>query len=424
MGRAVSEEGPTLIKLPPGLHAQFSCKIGHMYPRLINLSKSRSFFIFGARGTGKTTLVHESLHNVNQFPKSEIYLLNLLVPEVEHIYALNPSRLQEEIDSLKKSPKYIIIDEIQRVPKLLDVVQEMMFNKKYIFIMTGSSARKLKRGAANLLAGRANYFELYPLTFLELGKDFNLNQTLQYGSLPEIFHIEEVREKIQYLKSYTLTYLKEEIKAEQLVKDLDPFRKFMEVVGECSGEIINFAKIGRQCGVDHKAIRRYFQILEDTLVGYFLDAYHTSIRAKQVTHPKFYLFDLGVSNALNDNFHNKLSSSTFSYGKSFEHFIFLEIKRLNQYFEKNFKLSYLKTDTGQEIDLIIEKGKKVIFIIEIKSSSSINHEDHLKHLKNLSEHFPTARKLVLCQEKVPRKIEGIEIFPWALGLQEIFELNL
>jgi len=385
-----------------------------MYKRICNISKSRSFFLFGARGVGKTTL----LTHFKNFKNPVVF--SLLDPNLEDELLQNPMALKQKIEAIKPAPTHIIIDEIQKVPKLLNVVQLMMASHQYQFIMTGSSARKLKRGAANLLAGRANLYYLYPLTHLELGDDFSLAHALKYGSLPEIYSIDEEHEVINYLKSYVTTFIKEEIKSEQLVRNIDPFRKFLSVAAECNAEIINYSKISRQCGVDYKSVQNYFQILEDTLVGYVLDAFSEKIRQKQIKAPKFYWFDIGVARVLNENMRISDDPQGYSKGKLFEQFIILEMIRLNSYFAQDFKLSYLKTSEGVEIDLILEApGKKYTFI-EIKYTSTIQ-EEHLKNLKRLMSDYPKARFIVLCQESAARLVDGIEVLPWKQGIQAFFK---
>ena len=388
-----------------------------MYRRIINLSKSRSFFLFGARGTGKTTLL------TRQIDLKNAVIFSLLDPLLEDELRQNPMALKQKIEAMIPAPKQVIVDEIQKVPQLLDVIQMMMIDKKYQFILTGSSARKLKRGSANLLAGRANLSYLYPFTHVELGADFNLEFTLKYGSLPEIFSIKEDKEIINYLKSYVTTFIKEEIRAEQIVRRIDPFRKFLSVVAECNTEIVNFSNIGRQCGVDYKSVQNYFEILEDTLVGYLLEAFSEKIRQRQLKAPKFYFFDIGVARVLNENMNFGSPTEGCDRGKLFEHFIILEILRLNSYYMTDFKLSYLKTTNGTEIDLILKSNDKKYIFIEIKHTNRISEQDHLKNLKIIREDYPKATFMVLCQEDSARLIDGIKIMPWQQGIKEIFADN-
>ena len=326
------------------------------------------------------------------------------------------------IESYKQKPEWIIIDEIQKNPKLLDVAHKLIFETKIKFALTGSSARKLKRDSANLLAGRAFSFYLHPLSFLELKNDFKLDDVLSFGSLPEIFHFETEIDKKRYLLSYIQTYIKEEILVEQLVRNIDPFRSFLEVAAQSNTEIINYTNLAREAGTTAKNVERYFSILSDTLLGFFLEPYSKSVRARQKHSPKFYFFDNGVVRAISNEINQKLLPKTFSYGKLFEQFIICEFMRLNDYFEKNWKFSYIRTGAGVEIDLIIEKNRSEIILIEIKSTSSVIDE-HLSSLVTLGSDFKNAKKYILCQERHSKKIGGIQITNWMDGIKEIFEIE-
>lgn len=387
-----------------------------MYKRLCNLSQSHSYFLFGARGTGKSTLLNQFYSDL----KSQTLWIDLLEPEMEQTLSMTPSKLTEMINAQENPVTCVVLDEIQKIPKLLDVVHSLIEKKKICFALTGSSARKLKRGQANLLAGRAFQFKLFPLTFMELGNDFNLEKVLQWGSLPEIFHLKSDADRQRFLQAYTQTYLKEEILVEQIIRKIQPFRAFLEVAAQSNGDIINFSKIGRQAGLDPKSVERYFDILNDTLLGFYLEPYSKSIRKRQSQHPKFYFFDTGVVRALTRELDVKLKPQTYAFGKAFEHLVVLEIFRLNEYFEKDFKISYLRTKNNLEIDLILEKPS-VIILIEIKSSQQIV-QDHLTSLRSLSHEFPNAKKFVLCLEPRPRLVDGIKIIHWQEGLKEILAL--
>jgi len=331
----------------------------------------------------------------------------------------HPEKLLEMVKSYKKLPDWIIIDEIQKIPKLLDVVHKLIFEKKIKFALTGSSARKLRRDSANLLAGRAFSFYLYPFTFKELGDDFNLDQVLSFGSLPEICLMEDEKDKKRFLLSYVHTYIKEEILVEQLVRNIDPFRSFLEVAAQSNTEIINYSTLAKEAGISSKNVERYFSILSDTLIGYFLEPYSKSVRARQKQSPKFYFFDCGVVRALSNEINQKLLPQTFSYGNLFEQMVLCEFIRLNQYYEKNWKFSYLRTGAGVEIDLIIEKNRKETILVEIKSTNNC-FDEHLSSLKTLGSEFKNAEKYVLCQERFPRLVDDIKIFNWMEGITEIF----
>ena len=242
-----------------------------MLGRTINLVKNHSFFLFGARGTGKTSLLKEL------FPKNS-HFIDLLNLETEARYQLDPESLSRDLAELGPSVKHVVIDEIQKVPKLLDVVHRKIEEHRLHFILTGSSARKLKRGAANLLAGRAFVFHLFPFTAQEIGEEFDLHGALTFGTLPLASTLNDDRERRLFLKAYANTYLKEEVWGEQLIRKIEPFRKFLQVAAQSHGQIVNYSTIAQDVGVDDVTVKNYFSILEDTLVGILLPAYSGSAR--------------------------------------------------------------------------------------------------------------------------------------------------
>ena len=254
-----------------------------------------------------------------------------------------------------------------------------------------------------------------------MGKDFSLNEALTWGTLPKLDKLKSDEEKERFLESYCHTYLKEEVVAEQLVRNVRPFRKFLEVVAQQDGDIINYSKLAREIGVDDKTIHTYYEILEDTLVGFRLPAYDKSLRKQFIKSPKFYLFDCGVSRALSNHLHLSVTPRTYAYGKRFEQLLVLEIARLNEYLRKKFKLAYFQSKDGLEIDLVLERpGSKRIFI-EIKSAQSI-HLSEIGNLRKFSEEFSDT--LCYCLAQVPRaeKIDKVKILPWMEGVKEIFSL--
>ena len=363
-----------------------------MVQRLINPLKSRSFFLFGARGVGK------SYYLKNQFLKGNVLQIDLLLPELENKYSLDPNTLILELAALPKKsrPDWIYLDEIQKIPKLLDVVHYLIENEKYKFILTGSSARKLKRGSANLLAGRANIYSLFPLSYIETADQFDLVTALQWGQMPSLIELKTVREKTAYLNSYTLTYLNEEIKVEQIIRNLDPFRAFLPILGQMSGKVINHKKIANEIGVDSKTVKSYFQIIEETLLGFYLPAFHESVRKSQTISPKFYLTDCGLKKSLEGSLEQKPVPKTSVFGELFEHFIINEVRKLNHYYEKSFQLSYYSTKNGSEVDLVLSKLSKNI-LIEIKSSEKIDltevkaFSERSKDFKNVKQIYYVSR---------------------------------
>jgi len=225
----------------------------------------------------------------------------------------------------------------------------------------------------------------------------------------------------RYLLSYVQTYIKEEILVEQLVRNIDPFRAFLEVAAQSNTEIINYTTLAKEAGINSKSVERYFSILADTFLGYFLEPYSKSVRERQRRSPKFYFFDCGVVRAISQEINQELLPSTFEYGKLFEQMVVCEFFRLNQYHEKNWKFSYLRTGAGVEIDLIIEKNRKETILVEIKSTAKI-HDDHLSALRGLGSSFKGAKKYLLCLDKIPREVDGIRIIDWKEGLREIFQV--
>lgn len=381
-----------------------------MVKRLINPLTSNSFFLFGARGTGKSTLIRE------RFSDSAL-ILDLLDPELEDRLARNPADLINLI--AKGSPEWIVIDEVQKAPRLLDVVHSLIERKKQKFILTGSSARKLKRGGANLLAGRAFVYELFPFVAREIGEHLTLEEVLQFGSLPKVVTAESDAERKAYLRSYSLTYIKEEVNAEQLVRRLDPFRNFLRIAADQSGKLVNHSAIGKQLGIDHKTVVNYFSILEDTLIGFYLPSFHHSARKSQIVAPRFFFFDLGVRNSLAEmiDICPKLQSSYF--GDLFEHFVILEVFRLNSYFQRDFRLSHLRTKAGFEVDLILSKGKQNIFV-EIKSSQRVDPSE-VAHLAKHTADIPyVTDRYYVSLDTVEDKIAGVQCFHWTRFLEVIF----
>ena len=385
-----------------------------MFHRIANLIKSNSFFLFGARGVGKSTLLS------NHFAAHEVLLLDFLDTELYAQLQARPDRLREIVAQGNK--EWIVIDEVQKVPAILDEVHALIETKKYKFALTGSSARKLKRGSANLLAGRAFVFNLFPLTYLELGEQFNLDDVLTYGSLPKIFELETSREKVLFLKAYGETYLREEILIEQLIRNLPPFRKFLELSAAQNTEQVSYSSIARDILVDPKIVKNYFSILEDTLLGFLLEPYHTSIRRRQKSAPKFYWFDVGVCRALTGNVDYKITPGSFEFGALFESFLVNEIRRLLIYSEKSHALSFVRVDNNFEVDLVLERPGLPTYLIEIKSTDRVN-ESHIKSLAKLSADIKNSIPLLLSRDPVSKVIDGVSCLEWRTGLEEMGIVN-
>ncbi|USO02542.1 MAG: ATP-binding protein [Alphaproteobacteria bacterium] len=382
-----------------------------MFKRLLELPKNHSFFLFGPRNTGKTTLIKE------RFP--EAVFIDLLDPEEEEKYMRHPNELKYKVEALHKDQIHIVIDEVQKIPKLLNVVHYLIESTDKHFILTGSSARKLKKDGANLLAGRAFVRYLYPLSFMELQDDFDLNKALSFGLLPKIYQFDRQELYADFLKGYARTYLKEEIWAEHFIKKLDPFRKFLEVAAQMNGKIVNFTKIAADIGVSDQTVRHYFEILEDTLIGFFLEGFKHSVRKRLLERPKFYFFDTGVKRALARNLEIPAQKSTYEYGELFEHFLILECQKLAQYSDKDFRFSYFMTKDGVEIDLVVERPGQCTLFIEMKSKQTVDESD-LKELRMISKDFKGGEFVCFSDDSYKKVINGIEVYPWREGIKKYF----
>lgn len=286
------------------------------------------------------------------------------------------------------------------------------------FSLTGSSARKLKRGGASLLAGRANVFNLYPLTHREVPADYPLEHLLKWGGLPQVVLEPDPVEKRRILKAYTTTYLREEIAEEQLVRSLEPSQAFLSVAAQMNGKIVNYSAIAHDVGVSTTTIQTYFEILADTLVAVILPAYHSSIRKRQRANPKVYLFDLGVVEALIESSLGGEISGSYAGGNRFEHFVFLEIYRLQSYRELGWRFFYLRTKDDAEIDLIIERPNEPTFLIEIKSTDNVS-ERHATNLNRFAPDFKNAETIILSNDPVVKKFGKVRCRHWREWLREV-----
>jgi predicted AAA+ superfamily ATPase len=385
-----------------------------MYQRLCNPLLSNSFFMFGARGTGKSTLVRQAI--------PDAWLMDLLDPDTEERFAKHPGHLLLEAKAKAKNLTWIIIDEVQKIPKLLDVVHQTLEDSetRHIkFALTGSSARKLKLAGANLLAGRAFLNELFPLTHTELDQSFDLNAALNWGTLPKIFVLDSDESKREYLRTYARVYIKEEVWDERLIHRLDPFRKFIEIAAQTSGMIVNFSNIARQTGVDDKTIKKYFEILNDTFIGFYLEAYSRSVRHQQILSPKFYLFDTGVKRAMEGLLQVPIVPKTFAYGRAFEHFVIAECIRYNSYYRSDFRFYYLKTKSDVEIDLIIDRPGKTSLVVEIKSTDSVTSEDS-RTLLQFRQDFPSAKFQIWSCDPHAKQFDQVDSLHWREAIQQAF----
>jgi predicted AAA+ superfamily ATPase len=353
---------------------------------------TETFFLWGARQSGKSTLLRQSYPGLPW--------IDLLKADVLRRYATNPEFLRQELD--QSGGMFVVIDEIQKVPALLDEVHWLHENRGINFALCGSSARKLKRGHGNLLGGRGARYSLYGFSARELGANFDLERMLNQGGLPRIYFSDR---PTRLLNAYVADYLKEEVMAEGLVRKLPPFSNFLHAAALCDTQQVNFTNISRELGVSRETVRGYFGVLEDTLIGEMLPSFRLRPKRRVVAADKFYFSDVGVANFLAQR--GGLSPGSELYGKAFENWVLHELRCYNAYRERFARLAFWRLSSGIEVDFIINQLECAI---EAKSSARIR-EDHLKGLRELMAEYPeTARRLVVCREPGSRRTpDGIEI---------------
>ncbi len=385
--------------------------------REINLPKSQHFFLFGARQTGKTTLIREV------FGSSKLKEYNLLLSHEYTRLVANPSLFREEISALKNTIKYVFVDEVQRIPALLNEIQFLIDQKTpQTFILTGSSARKLKRGHGNLLAGRAWSYNLYPVTYYELNEAANLTSILSYGTLPNNITAPDILTKNENLRSYVDVYLREEIEAEALSRNIGGFIRFLSSAAQVNGEQLNYTSIAHDVGLSSVTVKEYFKILVDTLIGSLLLPFSHSERKKHKTSPKFYFFDTGVLRSLQKRLTLEVQPKTFEYGNYFETWIINEVIRISSYQRKDLILSFLRTAGGAEVDLIIETPRGKVFGVEIKSKEAPMPSDFEPGFNALKKVAPKAQCFCVCTGKNRRQVGQYEVLPYNEFLKFIREL--
>jgi predicted AAA+ superfamily ATPase len=380
-----------------------------MYKRLLadHLGRaSKSVLLLGPRQTGKSTLIKSLKPDLS---------INLASERLFLEYSSQPGLLEKVVEH--ERPSTVFVDEVQRIPSLLNTVQAMLDNgpRTRRFFLTGSSARKLRRGNANLLPGRVVSYYLGPLVAEELGEDLSLEKALIFGTLPGVVSEKDAKTKKDLLRTYGSTYLKEEIQAEALTKQIEGFARFLLVAASKSGEFLDFAKIGTLAAINQKTSSRFFEILEDTLLVHRLDAYATNETRRLVRHPKFYFFDNGVLNGLLKNF----TLSEDRKGFLFEHFIVNQIITSNLIAGEPARLSTYRTEAGSEVDLIIERDDDVL-AVEIKSAARVSPGD-FSGLRSFSEWQGKKRtRQILLYTGQNAYCEGtVEVLPWKKALEEI-----
>jgi len=345
-----------------------------MYSRLITPPKAKSFFLFGPRGTGKTTWVKSA------FPRA-VYI-DLLEAELFNDLTANPQRLSNLIPPEFKD--WVIIDEVQRIPDLLHEVHRLIETKKYYFILTGSSPRKLKRKGPNLLAGRALTLSMHPLSVAELRDDFRLEHSLKYGQLPSVYTEADPQ---RYLEAYVSTYLEEEIRQEGLTRNLSAFARFLEAASFSQGSILSISSVARECHVERKVVENYFSILEDLLIGYRIPIFSKKAKRRLVAHPKFYFFDVGVYRTLRPM--GPLDAPEEVEGVALETLFLQELIALNSTLGLGYKIFYWRTSNGREVDFILY-GPKRLLAFEIKRTSRMKSAI-LGGLKSFLADYPMAK---------------------------------
>lgn len=382
------------------------------YKRILNLKKllaQKSFFLFGPRSTGKTYLIDQQL-------KEDALIINLLKTDFYLRFSSRPSELEELISADPEGHSIVVIDEVQKIPDLLSEVHNIIGTKPHLrFLLTGSSARKLRKKTADMLAGRAWTARLFPLSWSEI-PDFDLERYLRYGGLPQVYPSQNPEEE---LYAYVDTYLKEEIRAEGLLRSLPPFSRFLKTAALSNGSILNFTEVANDSQVPPSTVREYYSILEDTLIGFMLEPWRESKKRKAIQTAKFYFFDTGVTHTIAGT--KAVDRNSNLYGNSFEQFIIMELRAYLSYRRIKEPLRYWRSSHGHEVDAIIGDHAA----IEIKSASRLSPAD-FKGLKAISEEGVFKNYYLISQDKISAKKENILALHWKDFLRQLWrdEANL
>ncbi len=374
------------------------------FKRTLDLKKlvqGKSFFLFGPRNTGKSFLIKQTF-------SKDTKVINLLRSDVYLELLSNPHKIRERIDF--KKDKIVVIDEIQKIPLLLDEVHDMIEEYNIHFLLTGSSLKKLKSKENNLLGGRARRADLFPLTFAEL-KDFKLDQYLRYGGLPSIVISNE---KDEDLDAYVYNFLNEEIKLESKIRKLDFFHRFLETAATFSAEIINYSNVASDIGVSEITIKSYYQLLDDTLIGFQLFPWRKGRSRKSITSSKFYFFDTGVMHSILKS-PKILDKNSDIFGRTFEQFIAQEIRAYLSYRRLNYDFKFWRSLDKKEVDFVINDN----LAIEVKSSKKVKPE-HLSGLKLIAVEGNFKKRILISCDPTYRTIEGIECFYWSDFLNQLW----
>ncbi len=363
-------------------------------------NEGQSIFFWGPRQTGKSTLLKALFPNALFF--------DLLLTDVYKRLLTNPEYLRETV--LATGNKVVVIDEIQKIPQILNEVHWLITNHSVQFILSGSSPRKIIRSGENLLGGRALKYELYPFTFSEI-PDFDLIRAVNHGMMPRHYLSTNPKKSIA---AYLGSYLRDEIVAEAKIRNVDVFARFLESAAFSNGEIVNYTNIASDCGVSSPTIKEYFQILEDTLIGRFVPIYQKKPKRRVIKAPKFYYFDIGITNHLLNR--PKIEIGTELFGNAFESLIFQELIAYSHYSGKEFRVSYWRTASQLEVDFILGNHEVVL---EVKSSNRIVAR-HLGGIKAFREEYDVRKSIVVCTEVLPRIHDNIDILPWRLFLEKLW----
>jgi len=372
----------------------------------IELPPRQSAFLWGARKTGKSTYLKKN------FPDSLVF--DFLKSDLFIEFSKNPSLLREQLLAQNEAVigHPVILDEVQKVPQILDEVHWLIENKGFQFILCGSSARKLIRGQANLLGGRAWRYEMFPLTTVEIG-GVDLLRALNHGLIPAHYLQNNYKKS---LSAYVRDYLKEEVFNEGLTRNIPAFSRFFDAMGYSHGEMTNFSNIARECGVSSKTVKEYYQILVDTLLGTMVEPFKKRKNRQTISKAsKFYLFDVGVAGAITHREIHEEKGELF--GKAFEHFILMQMVAHSSYSELEYEINFWRTKSGMEVDFILGKGE---IAVEIKGSSRVDNRA-LKPLSAFIEEYSPRKGFVVCNEKAKRVHGNIMVIPWRMFLDDLWE---
>lgn len=365
-------------------------------------SGNESLFLWGARQTGKSTLLKSLFPNALWF--------DLLLSDTFLRYQSEPQQFRQAVLASGNTVP-VVVDEIQKIPALLDEIHWLIVNNSVRFILSGSSPRKIIRAGNNLLGGRALRYELFPLIHAEI-PDFELLRALNNGLLPRHYLSENPKKLIE---AYIGNYLKDEILAEAKIRNMNAFTQFLEAAAFSNGEIVNYSNIATECGVSHNTVKEYFQILEDTLLGRFLPSFQKKPKRRVILAPKFYYFDLGIVNKLLKR--GRIEAKSESFGHAFEHFIYQELHAHSKYSEKDYMISYWRTTSQFEVDFILGDHEVAI---EVKGTDNVQPR-HLKGLKSFSEEYSVKKLIVVSDDPLERKAGDISIVPWKIFLERLWQ---